>query len=125
MKKLLLFGAIALTSITFAQANLQFSQVILVGSSIQTIPENKVWKIESISYTQGLSHLPSGNFTTTNTININSITSVVRSVCGIVSNGPAYGVWEQQLPMWLPSGTTLSAGSGVTNISVLEFNLVP
>jgi hypothetical protein len=30
-----------------------------------------------------------------------------------------------KLPLWLPAGTTLAAGTKVSAISVLEFNIIP
>ena len=52
MKKRVLFAILCLCSLLLApcsnaQGNLQFNQVKLIGSTPETVPENKVWKIES------------------------------------------------------------------------------
>jgi len=43
------FFFFCLVSIGAAQGNLQFNQVLLVDSALQTVPANKVWKITGIS----------------------------------------------------------------------------
>src|SRR6478735_10522863 len=49
MKKLFAFGIILISiqQISLAQNTLEFSRVLLVTSS-QTVPDGKVWKIESV-----------------------------------------------------------------------------
>ena len=48
-KGVLGFFFFCLVSMGMAQGNLQFNQVLLVDSDLQTVPANKVWKINSIS----------------------------------------------------------------------------
>ncbi|MBM3171360.1 MAG: hypothetical protein FJZ75_07110 [Bacteroidetes bacterium] len=88
---------------------LQFSQVLLV-STTQTVPANKVWKVESV--------MP---------INQQSIYHqiVVNSTTIIVGTTNYTGSWFNAFPMWLPAGTTLAAGSTVFRVSVIEFTVVP
>jgi hypothetical protein len=52
MKKLIIFSLLSLNYIhlskySYAQGNLQFNQVKLIGSTPETVPTGKVWKIES------------------------------------------------------------------------------
>ncbi|MBM3171196.1 MAG: hypothetical protein FJZ75_06260 [Bacteroidetes bacterium] len=88
---------------------LQFSQVLLI-STVQTVPANKVWKVES--YTQNNS-----GANLYHQIVVNSNTSIVGSTNYTLHNHP--------FPMWLPAGTTLAAGANVINISVIEFTVLP
>jgi len=89
---------------------LQFSQVLLV-STTQTVPANKVWKVES--------PLPSwGGGATTNTITIDG--NLV-----VVTIGGSSSVSGISFPIWLPAGTSLAAGQNIPRISVIEFTVVP
>ncbi len=134
-----------------AQGNLQFNQVKLV-TTLETVPAGKVWKVESAltgeeRYPTSGTNLPSnsrfiqvngnsiciheehvattgvgfngccgGGFWMSNVgMSVNSTTPVLVQVSG----------QPTKLPLWLPSGTTLSVGSKVSSISVVEFNVVP
>ena len=88
---------------------LQFSRVLLV-SSVQTVPANKVWKVESV--------MPINQTSIYHQIVVNSTTIIVGTT-------NYSGSWFNAFPMWLPSGTTLAAGSTVFQISVIEFTVVP
>ena len=48
-KGVLGFFIFCLVSMGVAQGNLQFNQVLLVDTALQTVPANKVWKITAIS----------------------------------------------------------------------------
>ena len=65
MKNILLILAIAFSSASFAQGNLQFNQVIYSTSGTLSVPVGKVWKIEAINSTSG-----SINVTLDNCVNI-------------------------------------------------------
>ena len=111
MRTLLLFAfVVSLFSLvnTSQAQTLQFSQVLLV-STTQTVPANKVWKVEGV--------MPVYNGNAINQISINS-TSIVVSTFGYTLSGNAF-------PLWLPAGTTLAAGSNVFQVSVIEFTVVP
>ena len=111
MRTLLLFSfVVSLFSLakTSQAQTLQFSQVLLV-STTQTVPANKVWKVEGV--------MPVYNGNAINQISINS-TSIVVSTFGYTLSGNAF-------PLWLPAGTTLAAGSNVFQVSVIEFTVVP
>jgi hypothetical protein len=95
-----------------AQGNLQFNQVKLVSTS-DTVPANKVWKVESVLY--------SSEHYNNSTINLNGQVVYVRTYA--VSNGQS--VWEMSFPFWVPEGTILSVGANVRKISIIEYNIIP
>jgi hypothetical protein len=101
-----------------------------------TVPrQGRIWKVESIVYSQGVTHCP----TSSNYINISD--SIMLDGKGTMVRAqrfsglhpgwssqafsPEFIVWEQKLPMWLPSGTRVAAGRGVMYLSVLEFKKTP
>jgi len=125
----LLFLFISLS--IWSQGNLQFSQVKLVSSQ-ETVPAGKVWKIENILPGVRPTTTSWGNSTVDFTILINNQTVYYLSS---ESKGSLYGNGQTGIssiaagignsPLWIPAGTTLSAGTNVLSISVIEFNLVP
>lgn len=125
MRQLLLIVFFTSSLSLFGQSNLQFNQVKLIATS-DTVPTNKVWKIESILY-------PPINFSSINSLEINNqivlngTNLVVRTFkYNLLSNITAYAlVWEQNFPIWLPAGSTLASSTGVFRISVIEYNLIP
>jgi len=112
--------------------SLTYSQVKLV-SSIETVPANKVWKINNVLPTAGLTDAgtPMSGSSRHFTVLINGQTIFVISTSwigrwnssesGVASNSHSIG----DSPIWLPSGTTLAVGSNLYAISVTEFNVVP
>ena len=130
MKQLLVFFFFGLGSMLHAQS-LQFSQVKLVTNQ-ETVPAGKVWKLTGCGYSATISGMVStgqGSGASSNSdhfILINGQNRAVRSVRAAGGYNHASGVvWETHWPLWLPSGATLSAGSGVGEISVIEFTVVP
>jgi hypothetical protein len=109
-----------------AQGNLQFSQVKLIGTTTETIPVGKVWKVESFIYSTAIGSV-SSSLTQNDNIIVNGQTVTVRSARS--GNGgysaATYHVWEQTLPMWLTEGTTLQASTNVYRISAIEYNVIP
>lgn len=91
---------------------LQFSRVLLV-STTQTVPANKVWKVESV--------VPYSQNYVWHEVVVNSLISMV----GHVNQVGTGDVWFNTFPMWLPAGTTLAAGQKVNYVSVIEFTVVP
>lgn len=131
MLKKLIFLSLFFTSLgLYAQGNLQFNRVKLVAAS-DTVPTGKVWKIESVIYSTPI--VQNGNATTAfsigtdATIIINGSSIVTRSSRGINSSqgGAYYALWNLDLPIWLPAGSTLASSTGVHSISIIEFNVVP
>jgi len=95
---------------------LQFSQVLLI-STVQTVPANKVWKVEAV--------IPDGptifsNNTGSCRITINNHTTAVSGW-----QGAGTMLYSFNQPIWLPAGTTLSASFNTFRISVIEFTIVP
>lgn len=125
MKFILLSLSFVLFTTLFGQGNLEFNQVKLIAAS-ETVPTNKVWKIESVLYTPH-------NFTSNtsqeinNQIILNGTNLIVRTFkYNQAVNIGAYSlVWEQTFPIWLPAGSTLASSTGVFGISVIEYNLIP
>jgi hypothetical protein len=132
MKKaiLILIISICISQLS-AQGNLQFNQVKKVTVS-ETVPANKVWKIEGVIYNTSLSNFSDAStqqmLTYDNYIIIDGISDAIRSIRGIAainSGAKAYVIWEQKFPIWLKAGSTLAISTGVQFISVIEFNIVP
>ena len=132
MRNLLLFAFVvslfALAKTVQAQT-LQFSQVLLV-STTQTVPANKVWKVEGFMPSQSLI-APWGS-TVNFSITVNNsqifVAGEFHSHTTNGSGGVAQTGYTASLdfqPLWLPAGTTLAAGTNVFGVSVIEFNVVP
>ena len=116
-----------------AQGNLQFNQVKLV-SAVETVPVGKVWKIESVIY--NIPQTASGYQSTNGGCSYAYYESTAIEIAGIptkVGQGTqpaaysnlAYTHSYTMLPVWIPAGTTLSGGTCLNKISVIEFNIVP
>ena len=118
MRTLLLFSfVVSLFSLakTSQAQTLQFSQVLLV-STTQTVPANKVWKVEGV--------MPVAN--------CSGQGGSCYSMVSINGNSVPFGSWSGLVfypcvdnPLWLPAGTILAAGSNVFRVSVIEFTVVP
>ncbi|MBM3171198.1 MAG: hypothetical protein FJZ75_06270 [Bacteroidetes bacterium] len=103
---------------------LQFSRVLFVTTT-QTVPANKVWKVESILYSAAPTNIMGGNQNDQLVIDGNAMTVRATRSSNGGYNAVTYGVWEQKLPLWMPAGSTLAAGQNVNSISVVEFTVVP
>jgi hypothetical protein len=106
---------------------LGYSQTVLVSNSIQTVPANKVWKVESFLPTT--SKVTSTFPTAFNLVVNGSAYPVGHSAFGNVSGNNAEA-WSSSMvntsfPFWLPAGSTLAAGTGIGLISVIEFSVIP
>jgi hypothetical protein len=111
--------------------SLAFSQVKTV-SQAETVPANKVWKLNGCFYNALLSGIVSsgtGSGTYSNSdayILVNNQSVAVRSSRSGGGYYHAAGfVWEMAWPMWLQAGSTLAASTGVLSVSVIEFTIVP
>ena len=117
-----------------AQGNLQFNQVKLV-TTLQTVPANKVWKVESVIFPIPADDPPfvsSGStgcsFNTRRNYAISidgTLTKVGHLASGYANSSWDYYFMTTSLPVWLPAGATLSGGPCNNKISVIEFNIVP
>ncbi len=115
MKKFITLALIiGTTTFIQAQSNLVFNQVLnfnIGNRESVTVPEGKVWKLES-GISQGDVLISSINQEYGN--NLDS------------SNMDAYALQTYNMPMWLGQGTTLTLINGSDNfLSILEFNVVP
>lgn len=134
MKKLLTLACLFLLSGTALPAQtLSFSQVLLIDNNTATVPAGKVWKVESVLATSNLSSTfasyspptPSNPFF----INING-TAFSCSKLDISASYSSdiriyYSIDRDMFPIWLPAGSTLSAGTGISRVNVIEFNVNP
>ncbi|MCC6601459.1 MAG: hypothetical protein IT223_12425 [Crocinitomicaceae bacterium] len=136
-KNYFIIAALSLLAISgFSQGTLEFNQIRLITSSDGTVsvPTGKSWKIIGVLYS---SQVPDPYCSSSSTcysisahndiIVVNSANNTIRSVRsrGNGNSGfPTY-LWEQEFPIWLPASATLATGTGVSSISVIEFNIVP
>lgn len=132
--KNLLWACLIIPFTALGQGSLQFNQVKLV-TTVQTVPANKVWKVESVVFPIPADDPPfatSGStgcsFNTRRNYAI-SIDGTLTKV-GNLASGFANSTWDYYfmtttLPVWLPAGATLSGGPCNNKISVIEFNIVP
>lgn len=106
---------------------LQFSQVKLV-TTVETVPANKVWKIEGIFPTVFSRYSGSSGVTEGHIYNLvingnNRPVGVSSFLTGYW--GTSYAGNIGNFPLWIPAGTTVAAGSNVGEISVIEFTVIP
>lgn len=115
-----------------AQSSLEFSKVLLVSTS-QTVPIDRVWKIESVisssKLAPGLSYSSNGGSTNSIVILINGSSAYIKSWDEKnYANAGAYSAASgdvTDLPIWLPAGSSLEASTNTLYISVIEFKVVP
>ena len=133
MKSIVFFVFLICLGMSYAQGNLQFNQVKLV-SALETVPAGKVWKIESVIY--NIPQTASGYQSTNGGCSYIYYESTAIEIAGIptkVGQGTqpaaysnlAYTHSYTMLPVWIPAGTTLSGGTCLNKVSVIEFNIVP
>ena len=118
--------------LVFAASGLQgqslaYSQTLLVSNQVQTVPANKVWKVESFLPTTA--KVSSFTPTAFNLIVNGSAYPVGHSAFGNTGSSSAEA-WASSMvntsfPFWLPAGSTLAAGTGIGLISVIEFSVIP
>jgi hypothetical protein len=124
-------AVVLLSQGSIAAQSLAFSQVKTI-SQAETVPANKVWKLNGCFYNALLSGIVSsgsGSGTYSNSdayILVNNQSVAVRSSRSGGGYYHAAGfVWEMAWQMWLQAGSTLAASTGVLSISVIEFTIVP
>jgi hypothetical protein len=121
-----------------SQNNLSFSRVILLTDTA-TVPNGKVWKVESIL--QG---------TSSSWQTVTSGNNSYFSICGFIINGQynsainyyrlfsnysggngasqsatSTGFQGTSLPIWLPSGTNIGPAINSNGISIIEYGITP
>lgn len=122
--------------ITNAQT-LQFSQVKLVGSVMETVPAGKVWKVESVMSTSTMvpstGTLDNTYYSVSKIVEINGQNIVISRASRYTQSNSRYNSESTtdvsvsnvtELPLWLPAGTTLRASTNATSVSIIEFNVV-
>ena len=123
---------ISITFLAFssqAQGTLQFNQVLLLTLNIlgDTVPQGKVWKIESAVSTIGTVAQNSTSGLSYFRVNGISVDVAKISILQFYSNGPnsfTSGISSNTIfPMWLPEGSVVTSGSRVSALSVIEFNI--
>ena len=136
MKNILFIAALSLSSLSFAQGNLQFNQVVnleypatVTGNTMATIgtitvPANKVWKIEHANITRD-----AGAYFYSKNIYASLYLNNIR----VVSEKHSNMQFADPLPLWLSEGTysvilsneTSSVFLYIPTISAIEFNVIP
>ena len=137
MKKLYFILFILLNQLVFAQGNLQFNQVKLVSTQ-ETVPAGKVWRVDSYAYNGGgafagtlsaqYSMDGSNTYSSLNLIGSYIINGQTNQIPISFSRGSVNGLVSVELnlfPFWLPTGSTLAAGTNLRHLSVVEFNIIP
>ena len=134
MKKCLIFLVFVTMGLcVMAQGNLQFNQVKLV-TTLETVPAGKVWKVESVIY--NIAPTATGYQSGAGSCNSTSYESTAIEVAGVptkVGQGTQPASYSSLfythsytiLPLWLPTGTSLSGGTCLNKVSVIEFNIIP
>lgn len=114
-----------------AQSGLAFSQVLLVDNQVQTVPAGKVWKMESIwSFTSGVVNSNCSSVANAldygRAIEVNSVVLFPVSATQTGSSGNIFFSGEvASFPYWVPAGTTVRSYCPGSQISILEFSIVP
>ena len=113
-----------------AQGNLQFNQVLRVNNIAQTVPANKVWKIES--YMQSQTSLSDGvEISSCNLIDRHHPFLINTKPYFIINGSPGHGssgtymAVGNQLPIWLKTGDLVQTTCLDNFLSIIEFNIVP
>jgi hypothetical protein len=132
MKKLLLiFGLSLITLSAWCQGNLQFNQVKLVGTTLETVPSGKVWKVESATYTGGQAFPINSETNYASYASMSFYLNGIQNYEGYFTSVRYGSVWvnstnnQSTFPLWIPAGSTLKAGSNMNSLSVIEYNIIP
>jgi hypothetical protein len=125
MKKILTIVFIFFTVQSFAQGNLQFNQVkTFSGSSwnasltIDTVPQGKIWKIESM----GFSGVGNSAMTINGARYINYLGSYYSPYNSSLPNSGQVAIKET---LWLKSGDVLGWEYGNYVITLIEYKIIP
>ena len=124
MKKQIFFLAVLMLGFgirSFSQS-LTFSRVIIIRAVEDTVPLNKVWKVESFMQRDaGI-----GGGTTTNCLSSSVHPIVINAANFFLMKDltTGYGAWgvipDQQLPFWLPAGYRLKTYYGDTIVCTIH-----
>jgi hypothetical protein len=128
MKNILLIFALALSTVSFGQGNLQFNQVIKVVDVNQVVPAGKVWKVESYhQQTVGIST----NMPTTGCGDLSRprpyyVDNLLYHHINPIGNGNSSfaSAATNEFPLWLSAGALIRTSCPGDFLSVIEFNIV-
>jgi hypothetical protein len=121
MKNLLLFFLTLISSILFSQGNLQFNQVLTLNNGVSyTVPQGKVWKVESAVYTNYYM-----DYSSAARVLIDNTPVELIPFSFNVGNGPVNQPISTAFPMWLRENSTIQPQQKVAKMFVIEFNIIP
>jgi hypothetical protein len=129
MRNLLFVFAFTVVGLFHAQGNLQFNQIVTVGTTSLTVPAGKVWKVESYSESEVTfnSNYSSGcvNSNYHRPLVINNNNYYFFGNLATASSGANYVTTGNKLPIWLKPGDQIRTVCSSDFASVIEFNIVP
>jgi hypothetical protein len=129
MRILLFVLAFTVVGLFHAQGNLQFNQIVTVGTTSLTVPAGKVWKVESYSESEVTfnSNYSSGcvNSNYHRPLVINNNNYYFFGNLATASSGANYVTTGNKLPIWLKPGDQIRTVCSSDFASVIEFNIVP
>lgn len=138
MKFIGLFLFICVSQYLLAQGNLQFNQVKLISTQ-ETVPAGKVWRVDGATFLGGSpiclgtgsancagGSLSGSGFIAEMTFLINGLPNYIYSFQGMPgSQAATSSPGISPFPLWIPSGTSLAAGTNMRFLSIVEFNIIP
>jgi hypothetical protein len=129
MRILLFVLTYTVVGLFHAQGNLQFNQIVTVGTTSLTVPAGKVWKVESYSESEVTfnSNYSSGcvNSNYHRPLVINNNNYYFFGNLATASSGANYVTTGNKLPIWLKPGDQIRTVCSSDFASVIEFNIVP
>lgn len=129
MRNLLFVLAFTVVGLFHAQGNLQFNQIVTVGTTSLTVPAGKVWKVESYTESEVTfnSNYSSGcvNSNYHRPLVINNNNYYFFGNMATASSGANYITTGNKLPIWLKPGDQIRTVCSSDFASVIEFNIVP
>lgn len=129
MRNLFFVLAFTVVGLFHAQGNLQFNQIVTVGTTSLTVPAGKVWKVESYTESEVTfnSNYSSGcvNSNYHRPLVINNNNYYFFGNMATASSGANYITTGNKLPIWLKPGDQIRTVCSSDFASVIEFNIVP
>jgi hypothetical protein len=129
MRNLLFVLTYTVVGLFHAQGNLQFNQIVTVGTTSLTVPAGKVWKVESYTESEVTfnSNYSSGcvNSNYHRPLVINNNNYYFFGNMATASSGANYITTGNKLPIWLKPGDQIRTVCSSDFASVIEFNVVP
>lgn len=129
MRNVLFAIAFTVVGLFRAQGNLQFNQIVTVGTTSLTVPAGKVWKVESYTESEVTfnSNYSSGcvNSNYHRPLVINNNNYYFFGNMATASSGANYITTGNKLPIWLKPGDQIRTVCSSDFASVIEFNIVP